>query len=86
MAVELRTVQYAITGGCMKFKIGQEFRHNDIPFKISHFKRLVEPGRHVIQIYVKPPGEAVSALWKEIVNGNTVIDFNVDFLCQTESL
>lgn len=81
MAVEMRSVQYQISGGCMKFKIGQEFKYKDIPFRISHFKRLVDPGRHCIQIFIKPPGDTASALWKEIINGNTVIDFNVDFLC-----
>lgn len=78
----MRTVQYAITGGCMKFRIGQEMRVKDIPFHISHFKRKMEPGMHIVQIYIKPPGHKVTALWKEIVNGNTVIDFNVDFLCR----
>ena len=80
--MEIRDVAYPFKDGRMFFRIGQELHAGDQVFVISHFKKLVKPYAVITQIWVKPPGEKVSALWKEIVNGLEVTSYNVDFLCK----
>ena len=82
MPAEIRKVQYPVAGGQMVFHIGQILKTKKSEFEISHFKRIIEPTRHVIQIFIKPPNSSLTALWKEVVNGYEIIDFNVDFLCK----
>ena len=79
---EIRDVAYPFKDGRMFFRIGQELRKGDTTFVISHFKRITEPYATIMQIWIKPPNEKISALWKEIVNGMEVRSYNLDFLCK----
>ena len=45
---------------------------------------MFEGSNHFVDIYVSELEVAISAKWKRIVNGISIIEYNVDFLCTVD--
>ena len=88
---EIRSAQYPVDKGYIFLRIGQRLKAGPREFEISHFKRIIRPGAVSILIfvrdanYVRQEGDkkAPTTIWKEVINGVSVLEYNVNFLCGT---
>lgn len=74
----IRRVSYQMNGNTMIFSHGQEVAGR---FRITKIKETFEGSNHFVDIMVSPLDRNVSAKWKRIINGTSIIEYNVEFLC-----
>ena len=77
----IRKTSYQMNGNTMSFQHGQVVSGR---FRITKIKEVFEGSNHFVDIYVSELEVALSAKWKRIVNGISIIEYNVDFLCTVD--
>lgn len=79
--MEIRKFQYPIlNGGLMVLRAGQRLCHGNIEFQISHFKEIPDPGNNTVVIFIRRDGDMASYPWKKVINGSSVIEYDIKFL------